>query len=71
MIDEQKLLMGAYAGMTPWARGIILELALGYAADFPNPQAESPRISIEPPPHDADESVDRLPLIGVGQPVDS
>lgn len=69
MTDEQKIL-NACAGMTPWARGVILELATAYAVDFPAPQAGLPWIAVKPAPNDADESVDSLPLVVVGKPVD-
>lgn len=69
MTDEQKI-MNAYASMTPWARGIVLELVQGYAIDFPEPGPGSAVVAVEPPTNDADESVDGLPLVVVGKPVD-
>lgn len=58
-------LLAAYACMTPWARGLIRELAAGYAIDFPLGGA-----GIEAAPDNADESVDRLPLVVVRKPID-
>lgn len=63
-------LLNAYDGMTPWAQGIILELAKGYAIDFPGPATASPGFGIESPANDADEPVDGAPLVIIGEPID-
>lgn len=68
-MNGKQLLLNAYDGMTPWAQGIILELAQGYAIDFPEPKTNSPGLGIEPPANDADEPVDGLPLISIGKPI--
>lgn len=69
MTDKQ-MLMNAYTRMTPWARGIILELALGYAIDFPELKSDLMSLAIESPANNADESVNGFSLISVGQPID-
>lgn len=64
-------LIAAYTCMTPWARGLIRELALGYAIDFPAQKAgESLRIGVEPVPNNADKPIDRFPLVVIRKPVD-
>lgn len=64
-------LIAAYACMTPWARGLIRELAAGYAIDFPlQGVAGSLRVGIEPVPNNANEPVNRFPLVVVRKPID-
>lgn len=69
MTDEQKIL-NACASMTPWARGIIVELAVAYAVDFPSPPPHLQNLAVEPPSDDADEAVNSFPLLVVGKSVD-
>jgi hypothetical protein len=64
-------LIAAYACMSPWARGLIRELALGYAMDFPAPKADgSLRIGVESTPNNTDKAIDSFPLVVVSKPVD-
>lgn len=64
-------LIAAYTAMNPWARGLIRELAAGYAIDFPVQNiTKSLRGRVEPIPNDADKPIDRFPLVVIRKPVD-
>jgi hypothetical protein len=47
MTDLERLTAALHA-MSPWARGMLLELAMGYAEDFPVSKA-APAAAVEGP----------------------
>lgn len=69
MTDEQ-FLLNAFAGMKPWARGIVVELVAAYAIDFPAEDHQSAWIAVKPTSNDIDQPVNRLPLVIVSEAVD-
>jgi hypothetical protein len=65
-----------YIAMNPWGRQLILELAAGFAIDFPAPKkiallrlvANGARVQTTP--NHANQPVDSFPLVVTGKPVD-
>lgn len=70
-------LIAAYAAMSPWARSLLLDIALDYAKKFPAPKkqanltlVQSDIIDVQPAPDLLDHCVDCGAPVTVCKPVD-